>query len=54
MYQLKCLCGKKIQTKDREVVCGDCGRHLYVDWGEAPDTTSKPTKTATDKYEKHP
>jgi len=54
MYQLKCLCGATIQTKVKELECPMCKRWLRIDWGETPATVAKPTKTATEKYEKHP
>lgn len=31
-YKLWCECGHKIVTESPECVCGECGRHIRIEW----------------------
>ena len=41
-FQIPCLCGATVETRDRETKCPHCGRILVVEWGEAAEEDGKP------------
>ena len=32
-YDIVCICGKRVETRDAEFVCPDCGREGDIHWG---------------------
>lgn len=51
MYHLTCLCGADLVSATPEARCGNCGRHIRVEW-QAEYIPKPPERTLTDLAER--
>ena len=36
-YSLDCVCGQRLQSETRDLVCPVCGRQIHIEWPAAAD-----------------
>jgi hypothetical protein len=51
MYAFECLCGKHVETAERDYICSSCGCQIRLEWGqvECPEVTPSPMERSVEE-----